>query len=522
MPCPPGHPPPSGKRRFDKEHLPSRHVTEGPYRALQRTFYYAMGLGPDEVHRPFIGVASAWDARSWAGEGPLRMADLVQEGVWAGGATPRRFATVAGGQAADARSQDGAGPTLVGRELVADSVELTVRGHSYDALVGIAAEPVAMVGLALGMCRLDVPSVLVPVLGAARDAAAEQVAVAAMIETIGLALPGAAAVGRAQPQVAEAARQAGRAVTDLVYERVPPRTIVTAEALRNGAAVLGAIGADADLAIHLMAIARECGVATTLRELVGVMAATPQLARTRIDPDVLAGGLGGVLSALIELGLVDGGCATAGGTTLAEAVAEAEPVDAGSGEAASVGWAEGALAPDGALVSYAEGSRRVLRGQAKVFRSEADACGWLRDEGWDAGVVPVVRGQGPVGAPGLLRLDRLAALIETAAVPLDALVITDGRMRFLPNVTGVTAVGPEAAREGPLAELADGDRVELEPATGVLGWTPDDTRPRAAPEALASVGPTLTKYRATVRAAIEGATTHPGASAEITRYADLV
>jgi dihydroxyacid dehydratase/phosphogluconate dehydratase len=233
--------------------MPSRHVTEGPFAAPQRAFYYAMGLEAADIHRPLVGVVSAWDGRAAAADAPLLAGEAVEGGVTSGGATARRFATI---------SDDGDG-SLLARELVADSVELAVRGHSYDALVGIASTASAMAGLLMVACRLDIPAVLVPVVSPAFGATADAVAFAAAAVAAGLALePGG-----------ESARAAGLRVAELLGEGRTARAAITAESLRRAATALTAAGGPPDAAVHLVAIGRECGLDVDVEALVPALAA---------------------------------------------------------------------------------------------------------------------------------------------------------------------------------------------------------------------------------------------------------
>jgi dihydroxyacid dehydratase/phosphogluconate dehydratase len=235
--------------------LPSRHVTAGMSNALNRIYFHAMGLTREQIARPIAGVATAWHSSSAAGELPLRVARAAEAGVWAGGATPRQFATVA---------SPGTGPLragLVVREVVADSVELTIRGHNYDALLGVAADPLALSGLMLAMCRLDVPSVLVPLSGAAFGEQGRELALAA--EALGLALPGAADAGATLKSALAAADAAGAELGRRIAEGASARGFVDEDALVAAANGLS----DPGLAVHLAALASECGIGLTLAEL---------------------------------------------------------------------------------------------------------------------------------------------------------------------------------------------------------------------------------------------------------------
>ncbi|HTE64233.1 MAG TPA: dihydroxy-acid dehydratase [Solirubrobacteraceae bacterium] len=439
--------------------LPSRHVTEGMHNALNRIYFHAMGLVRDDIDRPMVGVGTAWHGASPAGELPLRVARAAEEGVWSGGATPRQFATIA--------DVDGAGlatlrPGLVTRELVADSVELTVRGHSYDALVAVGAGPLALAGLMLAMCRLDVPSLVVPLAGRAFGSDADADALAVAAETLGLALPGAAAAGDAVATALAAADGAGAGVASRLAEAVDPRQLVTATSLRRAAAKLGELDANPALTIHLAALAVECGVDLSLGDLAGAM-----------------------------------------------------------GEAAGrPSWVEGSLAPEGALL---HGPAARSSGRAQVFDDERAACDWVAAERWPEATVLVVRRQGPLGGPGMPALDALAAVVDRAGAPPGALLVTDGRAPAIHGVACVTAVGPEAAAGGALAALRDGDVVSLDGSAGTIDAAIPDRSWGAAPDPSGEpdLPPALAKYRRTVRPAAWGASTHPGAAAETVRYGDL-
>lgn len=232
--------------------LPSHHITQGMDAALNRIYFHAMGLTREDLDRPLVGVAAAWDGSAPAGDLPLRMARTVEEGVWAGGGTPRQFATIAD-------NVDG----LVIRELVADSVELTMRGHSYDGLVGVAAGPNALAGLLLALCRLDVPGLIVPVTGAGIAPDPEAQALARAAEALGLALPdpGPTLTGLIAAATASGA-EAGRRLA----EGITPRATLTRDALVRASDVLVDFPA---LLVHLAAIAHECGVDFDLEAAAG-------------------------------------------------------------------------------------------------------------------------------------------------------------------------------------------------------------------------------------------------------------
>jgi dihydroxyacid dehydratase/phosphogluconate dehydratase len=436
--------------------LPSRRVTVGMHNALNRIYFHAMGLTRDDLDgRPMVGVGTAWHGAAAAGDLPLQAASAAEEGVWSGGATPRQFATIA-------EVDGGAGtlhPGLVTREIVADSVELTVRGHAYDALVGIGATPLSLAGLMLAMCRLDVPAVLVPLVGDGFGGDDQGRALALVAETLELALPPTAAADTVAAGM-DAARAAGAAIAARLASGVTPRTLVTRTALLQAAARLGERDADPALVLHLAALAAECGVALSLGDAARAM------------------------------GEAVGGPA----------------------------WVAGTLAPDGALL---RGPAVSAGGRAQVFDGQEGACAWLERDGWPTDRVLVVRHQGPVGSPGMATLDALAQTVARTGAPAGAVLITDGLVPPIHGVTCVMAAGPEAAAGGPLALIRDGDAIAVDPGQGTADVA--DLTGRIAPvlPPPRPLGPVLEKYRRTVGPAAGGAMTHPGAAAEVVRYADV-
>lgn len=438
--------------RFDKATLPSRHNTVGIEMASQRMQYYGMGLKAEDLEQPIVGVVSAWDGSAAAGDAPLEVAAAAEGGVWSGGGTPRQFATVA-----DGGSVEG---LMVGRELVADGVELTVRGHSYDALVGVATSELGIAGLMLAAARLDLPCVIVPLVGPAWGSSAKDVAMARAAESLRLALP---AGDDPAPPAARGATS-GREVTDRLAAGSGARSLVTAASIGAAAEAILAAGGSADLLLHLVALAHECGLPLGLEELAPA-----------------------------------------------------------SGPGRSVGFLRGELAPRGALWSAPADSPLRRSGAARVFDDEEAAAEWVAGGAWEAGTVLAIRGLGPRGGPALPWLSRLAAALDDGGAPDEALLITDARCPRLETVATITAVTPEAALGGPLAALRDGDRVEVDAEAGRLEaqLTSAETPPRPGPDLAPQASRVLEKYVRMVGPAVEGAVTHPGAAGELVRYRDL-
>src|SRR5437764_13587306 len=304
-----------------KAKLPSRHATEGPERAPHRAFYYAMGLTREQIHQPFVGVATCWNEAAPCNIALMRQAQAVKKGVAAGGGTPREFCTITVTDGI-AMGHEGMKSSLPSREVIADSVELTMRGHSYDALVGIAGCDKSLPGMMMAMCRLNVPSIFIyggsilpglfkgqPVtvqdvfeavgkhsVGQMSDADLEILeknacpsagacgaqftanTMAMVAEAIGLALPYSA--GAPAPyEIRDAfCMTAGEKIVELIKAGLRPRDIVTRKALENAAAVVSATGGSTNAALRLPAIANECGVKFDLFDVAEALKRTPYIA----------------------------------------------------------------------------------------------------------------------------------------------------------------------------------------------------------------------------------------------------
>src|SRR5918999_4920315 len=301
-------------RLTDKAKLPSRHVTEGPNRAPHRSYYYAMGLTREQIHQPFVGVASCWNEAAPCNIALSRQAQAAKKGVAAARGTPREFCTITVTDGI-AMGHQGMKSSLVSREVIADSVELTMRGHAYDALVGLAGCDKSLPGLMMAMVRLNVPSVfmyggsilpgkfkgrdvtVVDVFEAVGQHAAGNMSdedlhelecvacpsagacggqftantMATVSEAIGLALPGSAGAPAPYEDRDRWATESGRAVMDLVRRNLRPRDIVTRRALENAAVVVGATGGPPNAGLHLPAMAHEAGIRFTMDDVVEIM-----------------------------------------------------------------------------------------------------------------------------------------------------------------------------------------------------------------------------------------------------------
>jgi dihydroxy-acid dehydratase len=574
--------------RWDKTKLPSRHVTVGPERAPHRSYYYAMGLTEDEIDQPLVGVATCWNEAAPCNIALSRQAQSAKKGVSEAGGTPREFTTITVTDGI-AMGHQGMKSSLVSRDLIADSVELTMRGHCYDALVGLAGCDKSLPGMMMAMLRLNVPSVfmyggsilpgrykgedvtVVDVFEAVGQHAAGKMSdadlhelecvacpsagacggqftantMAMVSEAIGLALPGSAGSPAPYEDRDRFAVQSGRAVMQLVENRIRPRDIVTLKALQNAAIVVGATGGSTNAGLHLPAMAHEAGIRFTMDDVVEIMRRTPYIADLKPGGKYVAldvhkiGGIPVIIKALLDAGLLHGDCLTVTGQTLAanhkDVVFPTDqdvvyPVSKAISKTGGVVGLRGNLAPDGAIVKVAGMERDQLRfeGTALCFDSEEEAFAAVRLRAYKPGDVIVVRYEGPKGGPGMREMLSTTAAIygQSQTKGRDVALITDGRFSGATRGFCVGHVGPEAAVGGPIALLKNGDKIIIDAEKGRIDVVLSDAElaaRRAAwvPRKTDYNAGAIWKYAQLVGPAHLGAVTHPGAEAETHCYADI-
>lgn len=566
-----------------KSKLPSRHVTEGPERAPHRSYYYAMGLTSTQIHQPFVGVATCWNEAAPCNIALMRQAQAVKKGVAHAGGTPREFCTIT---VTDGIAMGHAGmrSSLPSREVIADSVELTMRGHCYDALVGLAGCDKSLPGMMMAMVRLNVPSIFIyggsilpgtfkgkPVtvqdvfeavgkhsVGAMSDedlAALEQVAcpsagacgaqftantMATVSEAIGLALPYSA--GAPAPyEIRDAfCMTAGEQVIDLILAGIRPRDIVTRKALENAAAVVAASGGSTNAALHLPAIAHECGIDFTLFDVAEIFKKTPYIADLKpggryVAKDLFeAGGVPLLMKTLLDAGYLHGDCMTVTGRTIAENLKSVKwnddqdvvrPATKPLTPTGGVVGLKGNLAPDGAIVKVAGMHNLKFSGPARCFDGEEACFEAVKKRQYKEGDVFVIRYEGPKGGPGMREMLSTTAALYGQGMGDKVALITDGRFSGATRGFCVGHVGPEAAVGGPIGLLRDGDIIELDAETGILNvrLSDEELKTRRAQwksRETAYGSGYLWKYAQQVGPALNGAVTHPGAKAEKVCYAD--
>ncbi len=569
---------------FDKSKLPSRHSTVGPERAPHRSYYYAMGLGKEDIARPFVGVVTTWNEAAPCNIALHRQAQAAKIGVSRAGGTPREFTTITVTDGI-AMGHQGMKASLVSREVIADSVELTVRGHGYDALVGFAGCDKSLPGLMMAMVRLNVPSVfmyggsILPGKYKGRDVTVvdvfeavgkhaigemsdeeleelERVAcpsagscggqftantMACVSEAIGLALPYSAGLPAPFEARDRYAELSGEAVMRCLELGIRPRDIVTRKSLENAARVVAASGGSTNAALHLPAIAHEAGIDFDLFDVAEIFRSTPYIADLKpggryVMADLAqAGGVPLIMKALLEGGYLHGDCITVTGKTVAENLAEVRwnpnqdvvrPVSDPITPYGGVVGLKGSLAPDGAIVKIAGLKHLAFRGPARVFDCEEDCMKAVQARAYREGEVLVIRYEGPKGGPGMREMLSVTSALYGQGMGEKVALVTDGRFSGGTRGFCIGHVGPEAAVGGPIALVRDGDIIAIDAEKGTLDLeVPEEelARRRAEwkPRPTIYTSGALYKYAQLVGPARYGAVTHPGAKAEIVAYADL-
>src|SRR5205085_9372391 len=511
-----------------KARLPSRHVTEGPERAPHRSYLYAMGLTTQQIHQPFVGVATCWNEAAPCNIALMRQAQAVKKGVAAGGGTPREFCTITVTDGI-AMGHDGMRSSLPSRECIADSVELTIRGHAYDGLVGLAGCDKSLPGMMMAMVRLNVPSIFIyggsilpgsfrgkPVtvqdlfeavgrhsVGTMSDDDLDELekvacpsagacgaqftanTMATVSEAIGLALPYSAGAPAPYEIRDRFCMLAGEMVMELVSRNIRPRDIVTMKALENAATVVAATGGSTNGALHLPAMAHEAGIKFDLFDVAEIFKRTPYVADLKpggryVAKDMFeAGGIPLLMKTLLDEGFLHGDCLTVTGRTIAENMASvkwndrqdvvrraSDPITKTGG----VVGLKGNLAPEGAIVKVAgmHENELTFKGPARCFDTEEAAFEAVSKRTYKEGEVLVIRYEGPKGGPGMREMLSTTAALFGQGMGHKVALITDGRFSGATRGFCIGHVGPEAQVGGPIALLRDGDIISIDAEAGTL------------------------------------------------------
>ncbi|MBM6596438.1 dihydroxy-acid dehydratase [Microvirga pudoricolor] len=515
-------------RLIDKSRLPSRHVTEGPARAPHRSYLYAMGLTREQIAQPLVGVATCWNEAAPCNISLMRQAQSVKKGVAAAGGTPREFCTITVTDGI-AMGHQGMKASLPSREVIADSVELTMRGHSYDALVGMAGCDKSLPGMMMAMVRLNVPSIFIyggsilpgsfrgkqvtvqdlfeavgkHSVGEMSDedlTELEQVAcpsagacgaqftantMATVSEAIGLALPYSAGAPAPYEIRDRFCAMAGEMVVELIRQNIRPRDIVTRKALENAATVVAASGGSTNAALHLPAIAHEIGIKFDLFDVAEIFRRTPYIADLKPGGRYVAkdmfevGGIPLLMKTLLDHGYMHGDEMTVTGRTMAENLAGVKwnpdqdvvrPADRPITPTGGVVGLRGNLAPEGAIVKVAgmPVEKQVFRGPARCFDGEEACFEAVSSRTYKEGDVLVIRYEGPRGGPGMREMLSTTAALYGQGMGDKVALITDGRFSGATRGFCIGHVGPEAAVGGPIGLIRDGDMIVLDAIEGTI------------------------------------------------------
>ena len=574
----------------DKSKLPSRYVTNSHGCEARKTMMYNIktdlyphGLTEEDLQQPIVGVVSAWNEAAPCNIALQRQAQPAKKGVKDAGGLPREFTTITVTDGI-ANGHQGMKSSLVSREVIADSIELTVRGHCYDALVGLAGCDKSLPGMMMAMVRLNVPSVfmyggsilpgrfkgkdvtIVDVFEAVGQNDAGKMTVedlralakvacpsagacggqftantmACVSEAIGLALPGSSGAPAPYESRDEYAYHSGRAVMNLIEKGIKPRDIVTRKSLENAAVIVAATGGSTNAALHLPAIASECGIDFDIFDVGEIFKKTPYIADMKpggkyVAKDLYeAGGVQMILKILLDAGLIHGDCMTVTGKTMAENLKDVKfnedqdvvyrpekPLSPTGG----VVVLKGNLATEGAIVKVAgmKPDALVFKGVALCFDSEEECFKAVEQRKYKKGDIFIIRYEGPKGGPGMREMLATTAAIYGQGMGNDVALITDGRFSGGTRGFCVGHVSPEAAIGGMIALLKDGDKITLDAINGTIdvdlseeeiaarkaAWKPRETDYRSG---------AIWKYAQTVGSARFGAVTQPGARVEKYSY----
>ncbi len=570
--------------KFDKSKLPSRHTSIGPSSAPHRSYYYAMGMTKKQINQPFVGVVSTWNESAPCNITLRRQAQAVKKGVLDAEGTPREFTTITVTDGI-AMGHQGMKASLASREAIADSIELSVRGHSYDSLVGLAGCDKALPGVMMAMLRLNIPSVFIyggsilPGRYKGKDITVQDVfeavgnfsggtitenelediekvacpsagscggqftanTMACVSEAIGLALPNSTMAPAPYESRDDYAYNAGKIVMECIKNKIRPRDIVTLDSLENAARAVAASGGSTNAALHLPAMANEAGIKFDLFDVADIFKSTPYIADLKPGGNYVAkdlyeaGGVPVLLKALAEGGHLNMNCLTVTGKTLKENLENIifpnnqkvirninNPITKTGG----VVGLKGNIAKEGAIVKVAGMTRLVHKGPARVFDSEEAAYEAVQNKNYKEGDVIVIRYEGPKGGPGMREMLATTSAIYGQGMGDKVALITDGRFSGATRGFCIGHVGPEAAVGGNIALIHDGDEIFIDANNGILEVDVSEEelisrKKQWKPKKHDYQSGDLWKYSQLVGPALNGAVTHPGANKEKFCYADI-
>ena len=519
--------------KIKKESLPSRHVSIGPKSSPHRSYYYAMGMTEKEIYQPFVGIATCWNESAPCNISLSRQAQSAKKGVKDNIGTPREFTTITVTDGI-AMGHEGMKSSLVSREIIADSIEVSMRGHCYDGLVGIAGCDKSLPGIMMAMLRLNVPAVflyggsILPGKHKNKEVTVQDVfeavgefdskkitedelcdlekvacpsagscggqftanTMACVAEAIGLALPGSSSTPAPYESRDRFAYDSGIKVMDLINMQLKPRDIVNKKSLINAARIVACSGGSTNAALHLPALANEIGIDFDIMDVAKIFKETPYIADLKPGGKYLAkdlhdiGGVPILMKALLDGGFLDGSCLTVTGKTLKENLSSVK-VDFDSqkiifstknpiSKTGGVVGLQGNLAPDGAIVKVAGLKSQKFVGKARCFDCEENAFDAVSKKQYEAGDVIVIRYEGPKGGPGMREMLATTAAIYGQGMGEKVALITDGRFSGATRGLCVGHISPEAMVLGPIALIENGDQILIDAKEGIIKLNVDE------------------------------------------------
>jgi dihydroxy-acid dehydratase len=561
---------------FDTRHN-SRPLLEGLHRAPARAFLHGIGYDDEALSRPIVGVANTWTETMPCNFHLRALAAKVKEGIRAAGGTPMEFNTIAISDGITMGTQ-GMRTSLVSREVIADSIELVARGQAFDAMVVLAGCDKTQPAAVMALARLNLPGLMLyggsiapghfkgrdvsimNVFEAVGAHAAGRMSTEDLLELERVASPGAGACGgqftantmamvfevlgispvasamvaAEEPSKAEVALAAGELVMDVLARGLRPRDVITREGLENAIAAVALSGGSTNAVLHLLAVAREAGVALTIDDFEPIFARTPLLCDLQPGGRFMAtdlgraGGVPLVAKRLLDAGLLHEDAPTVSGRTVGEHAQEAteregqevvRPLDRPLKPRAGIGVLRGNLAPEGCVLKLSGVGRVRHSGPARVFDGEEAAMAAVLGKQIRPGDVVVIRNEGPAGGPGMREMLAVTGAIIGEGLGDDVALITDGRFSGATRGFMVAHIAPEAVVGGPIAAVQDGDVITIDGEQGVLEVELSDEE---IAERLATYEPpvatdqwgALAKYASLVSSASEGAVTRPIPPAE--------
>lgn len=550
--------------------LQSHTITQGRDRAPARAMLKAIGFTDEDLKKPIIGVANTWIETMPCNYNLRELAVKVKEGIRAAGGTPMEFNTIAISDGTT-MGTEGMKASLVSRDLIADSIELTARGYMFDGIVALVACDKTVPGAAMAMLRLNIPGVvmyggtIMPGLLNGKELSLQDVfeavganaagkisdselkaiedhacpgagacggqftanTMSTIMETIGLSPSNTNSIPQVDPRKNDVARLCGEVIVNAVKNDIRPRSIVTRKAIENAIASVAATGGSTNAVLHLLAIAREAGVDLNIDDFDRVSTATPLLVDLKpggkyfaADVDK-AGGIGVITKRLIEGGYVDGSQATVTGKSLSESVANVKetsgqqvihPIDKPLKPTGGLVILKGTLAPDGSVMKIAAADRKQHRGPARVFNSEEPAMQAVLRGEIKPGDVVVIRYEGPKGGPGMREMLGVTGAIVGAGLGESVAMLTDGRFSGATRGFMAGHVAPEAAAGGPIAAVQEGDMINIDIDKRVIDIEVPETELKKRMEGWTAPKPkyetgVFAKYVKLVSSASEGAIT---------------